>query len=87
MIRGVLTNYRGRYMTRPCTLFVGAVLSVVSLFAAAPASAQEVNLYTTREPGLIKPLLDAFTKSTGIKVNSIFVQSGLAERVAAEGTR
>jgi len=74
-------------MTRSCTLFVGAILSVVSLFAATPASAQEVNLYTTREPGLIKPLLDAFTKSTGIKVNAIFVQSGLAERVAAEGTR
>jgi len=75
-------------MTRSCTSFVGAVLAcVVSLFVAAPASAQEVNLYTTREPGLIKPLLDAFTKSTGIKVNSIFVQSGLAERVAAEGTR
>ena len=47
--------------------------------------AQEVNLYTTREPGLIQPLLDAFTKSTGIKVNSIFVKDGLAERVAAEG--
>jgi iron(III) transport system substrate-binding protein len=75
-------------MTRSFTLFVGAILScVVSLFVAAPASAQEVNLYTTREPGLIKPLLDAFTKSTGIKVNAIFVQSGLAERVAAEGTR
>jgi iron(III) transport system substrate-binding protein len=75
-------------MRRAFTVFVGLLLSfVVNAFVAAPASAQEVNLYTTREPGLIKPLLDAFTKSTGIKVNSIFVQSGLAERVAAEGTR
>jgi iron(III) transport system substrate-binding protein len=46
-----------------------------------------VNLYTTREPGLIQPLLEAFTKSTGIKVNSIFVKDGLAERVAAEGVK
>ena len=45
----------------------------------------EVNVYTTREPGLIQPLLDAFTKETGIKVNAIFVESGLAERVEAEG--
>jgi iron(III) transport system substrate-binding protein len=52
-----------------------------------PASAQELNLYTTREPGLIKPLMDAFTKTTGIAVNSIFVRDGLAERVAAEGAR
>jgi iron(III) transport system substrate-binding protein len=63
------------------------VLATVGLLAAAPAFAQQVNLYTTREPGLIQPLLDAFTKSTGIKVNSIFVRDGLAERVAAEGAR
>ncbi len=55
--------------------------------AACPlaASAQEVNLYTMRETGLIRPLLDAFTKSTGIKVNAIFVKDGLIERVKAEG--
>ena len=51
------------------------------------ADAQEVNLYTTREPGLIQPLMDSFTKSTGIKVNSIFIKDGLAERVAAEGAQ
>ena len=51
------------------------------------AAGQEVNLYTTREPGLIRPLLEAFSKQSGIKVNSIFVRDGLAERVAAEGTR
>jgi hypothetical protein len=44
-------------------------------------AAQQLNLYTTREPGLIQPLLDAFTKATGIKVNTIFVRDGLAERV------
>ncbi len=60
---------------------------LVTLGFAASAAAQEINLYTTREPGLIKPLVDAFTKSTGIKVNSIFVRDGLAERVTAEGTR
>jgi len=52
---------------------------------AFPASAQEVNLYTTREPGLIQPLLDAFTKANKIKVNAVFVKDGLPERVAAEG--
>ena len=33
----------------------------------------------------MQPLMDSFTKSTGIKVNSIFIKDGLAERVAAEG--
>ncbi|MEH3144910.1 MAG: extracellular solute-binding protein [Methylobacterium frigidaeris] len=54
--------------------------------ASAPASG-EVNLYTTREPGLIRPLLDAFTAKSGVKVNTVFVDKGLAERVAAEGAR
>ncbi|MFD1703452.1 extracellular solute-binding protein [Methylopila henanensis] len=53
--------------------------------AATPALAAEVNIYTTREPGLIQPMLDAYTKETGTKVNAIFIKEGLAERVAAEG--
>jgi len=52
--------------------------------SAAPA---EVNLYTTREPALIQPLLDAYTTSTGVKVNTVFLKDGLAERVASEGAR
>jgi iron(III) transport system substrate-binding protein len=68
-------------------LLTAALPCAVSLAFATAASAQDVNLYTTREPGLIQPLMDAFTKQTGIKVNSIFVRDGLAERVAAEGTR
>jgi iron(III) transport system substrate-binding protein len=72
-------------MTRPFR-FRGALLAA-AIAAALPASAgaQEVNLYTTREPGLIQPLLDAFTKDTKVKVNSIFIKDGLAERVKAEG--
>lgn len=75
-------------MMRSITRGVCSTL-LAAMVAALPAAAaaQEVNLYTTREPGLIQPLLDAFTKSTGIKVTSIFIQAGLAERVAAEGTR
>ncbi len=62
-------------------------LALAVVCTAAPVSAQTLNLYTSREPGLIEPLIGAFTKSTGIKVNSIFVSAGLAERVAAEGAK
>ena len=58
--------------------------------AAAPAATAgkgELNLYTTREPGLIQPLLDAFTAETGIKVNTVMLRDGLTERLAAEGER
>jgi iron(III) transport system substrate-binding protein len=57
------------------------------LSIAVPSPAQELNLYTTREPGLIQPLIDSFTKTSGVKVNAIFVKDGLAERLAAEGAK
>jgi iron(III) transport system substrate-binding protein len=68
--------------------FAGRAFFVATLaVVAGPAFAadQEVNVYTTREPGLIQPLLDVFTKETGIKANSVFVESGIAERLSAEG--
>lgn len=76
----------------PRRLLIAGAAVVLPLAAAWLASgparaAAEVNLYTTREPGLIRPLLDSFTAATGIKVNTVFVNAGLAERVAAEGAR
>ncbi len=65
-------------------LFAGSVSGAFLLPAAALADG-EVNLYTTREPGLIQPLIDVFTKESGITVNTVFVKDGLPERVAAEG--
>ncbi|MGL3605938.1 Fe(3+) ABC transporter substrate-binding protein [Rhizobium sp. G187] len=45
----------------------------------------EVNIYSYRQPELIQPLMDAFTKETGIKTNVLFLDKGLVERIAAEG--
>lgn len=56
-------------------------------FSAASLAAGEVSLYTTREPKLIQPLLDAFSKDSGITVNTVFVKDGLIERVKAEGDK
>lgn len=62
-----------------------APIALLSALAAGAVQAQEVNLYTSREPGLVEPLLTAFTESTGIKVNTVFLKDGVAERVASEG--
>ena len=53
--------------------------------AALPAMSAEVNVYTYRQPYLIQPLFDAFTKETGITVNTIYASKGLEERIRAEG--
>lgn len=49
--------------------------------------AAEVNVYTTRQPQLVQPVLDRFTKDTGIKVNVLFAEKGLVERIKQEGRR
>lgn len=74
-------------VSRLRTMLGGLALAIGSLSGAAMADGEEINLYTTREPGLIIPLLDAFTAETDIKVNTVFVKDGLIERVKAEGTR
>lgn len=53
----------------------------------AAAAERAVTLYTTREPALIQPLLEAFSKETGVKVDTVFVRDGLSERLRAEGER
>ncbi len=62
----------------------GLAFAATVLMAQA-ASAQAINLYTTREPKLAEPLIAAFTEKTGIRVNTVFLKDGLAERVASEG--
>ena len=53
--------------------------------AFRPPSSGEVNIYSYRQPYLIDPLLKEFTDETGIKVNVIFAEKGLIERIQAEG--
>jgi iron(III) transport system substrate-binding protein len=69
-----------------------AVFGLLAVAAAAvgqPTAAgavEEVNLYSNRQPELIQPFLNEFTRQTGIKVNIVFAESGMLERIKAEGT-
>jgi len=59
--------------------------AVTMLISAPGAKAEEiVNVYSYRQPSLIEPLLKAFTDETGIKVNLIFAEKGLIERMVQE---
>ena len=46
---------------------------------------KEVNVYSYRQPILINPFFEEFTKNTGIKVNVLHAKKGLLERILAEG--
>ncbi len=60
-------------------------LSALAVSFAAPAMAETVNIYSYRQPDLIKPLLDAFTQETGIKTQVQFLKKGMIEKLEAEG--
>jgi len=53
--------------------------------ASVSAGSDIVNLYSYRQPFLIKPLLDEFTKQTGIRVNTVFAKKGMLEKIRAAG--
>lgn len=64
-----------------------SLLALALCGTALPALAQEVNVYSHRQPELLQPLTDAFTAETGIKVNVAHIDKGMAERLGAEGDR
>ncbi|MBO9400690.1 Fe(3+) ABC transporter substrate-binding protein [Shimia sp. R9_3] len=64
-----------------------SIFAFAAAAVAAPAMADEVNVYSYRQPELIKPLTDAFTEETGIKVNVAYLKKGMVERLQAEGDR
>lgn len=71
---------------RPIATLIATAAVALALGPRHGATAsEEINIYSYREPGLINPLLAAFTKQTGIKVNSVYVDKGMLERLKAEG--
>jgi iron(III) transport system substrate-binding protein len=64
-------------------------LIALAAFAALQSSAlaaEEVNVYSYRQPELINPLFEQFTRETGIAVKTVFADKGLVERMEQEGT-
>jgi iron(III) transport system substrate-binding protein len=62
-----------------------STLAISALFMSNVAFAEEVNVYSYRQPFLVQPLFDKFTEATDIKVNVIFANQGLSERLEREG--
>ncbi len=66
--------------------FFAALFCFVSLFITQPVYAEQVVVYSARIEQLIKPMFDAFTKETGIRVRYTTDKEGaLLARLKAEG--
>ena len=60
---------------------------ILLIFTAGSVAADEINIYSYRQPFLIQPLTDAFTEETGVKVNVAYLRKGMIEKMTAEGKR
>ena len=65
-----------------------SVIFVCAIFIPPIGSARAegvVNIYSSRQPIFLAPVIAAFTDETGIVVNTFFAKAGLLERLKAEG--
>ena len=62
---------------------LGAVAGLTVALGAS--AAEQVNIYSYRQPFLIEPVLDKFTEETGIETKVVYASKGLNERLQREG--
>ena len=67
------------------TNLVSFIFFVVTFIYTPYLMSKEINIYSHRQPFLINPFLELFTKDTGIKTNVVYSKKGLAQRLKAEG--
>jgi iron(III) transport system substrate-binding protein len=81
MLLNIIFSHHGRLWSG---VLAAGLMAMALGYAAAPAA--EVNLYSARKEALIKPLLDQFTKQTGIRVNLVTGKAdALLQRLKSEG--
>jgi iron(III) transport system substrate-binding protein len=73
-----------RWTLARATALATLIFPAFALSIAHAEDSGEVNIYSYRQPYLINPLLEAFTKETGIKTNVIFAEKGLIERIRGQ---
>jgi len=81
------SGYKSRHYGKQYILgLLAALITPVTLTSNAHA-AGELNIYSHRQPFLIKPFIEAYTAKTGTKINIVYASKGLAQRLKAEGAR
>lgn len=66
--------------------YTSVALAISALISSSAFAANnEVNVYSYRQSYLIEPMLKNFEKDTGIKVNILYSDKGLFERLKQEG--
>tara|TARA_B100000282_G_scaffold261691_1_gene210770 strand:+ start:52 stop:1065 length:1014 start_codon:yes stop_codon:yes gene_type:complete len=65
--------------------FIAAICAIVWLVPLQASIADNLNIYTHRQPTLLEPILKAYTKKTGVTFSTVYAPKGLVQRLQAEG--
>ena len=68
-------------------LRVICVALLMAIISNGAALAESLGIYTHRQPFLLEPILEAYTKKTGVEFQTVYAPKGLAARLKAEGER
>jgi len=60
---------------------------LIAVISNGTAWAESLGVYTHRQPFLLEPILEAYTKKTGVEFQTVYAPKGLAARLKAEGER
>ena len=60
------------------------IITFFNFFILNSINAEELKIYSERQPLLIEPLLNEFEKETGIKVEWIYSKKGLVQKIILE---
>ena len=61
---------------------ISILSAIILILFSNSVFAKSLNIYSHRQPYLLKPFLDAYTKKTGVKLNVVYSSKGLAHFVA-----
>ena len=62
------------------------LIFIITIFVSNNfVKADTLNIYSHRQPYLLKPFIEDYSKKTGIKINVVYSSKGLAQRLSSEG--
>ena len=61
--------------------FIAAICAIVWLVPLQASIADNLNIYTHRQPTLLEPILKAYTKKTGVTFSTVYAPKGLVQRL------
>ena len=61
--------------------FIVTVCAAICFVPLQASIADSLNIYTHRQPVLLEPILEAYTKKTGITFSTVYAPKGLVQRL------